>query len=214
MLRFEVAAPEGAGDGSPVAVLLHGRGATERDLPGLAPGLPDDLVIVAPRAPFEGHPWGYGMGWAWYRYVAEDRVVPETLERSLEEVGRLLDGLPGELGFEPGLLGLGGFSQGGTVSLTWALGHPGRLGFVLNFSGFLVETPGVEVTPESVGDTPIFWGHGLNDPAIPHALARKGRERLKDAGADLTTRDYDMGHGIAPEELRDVSRWLEELRST
>lgn len=211
MLRVEVDAPEGAGDGSPVVVLLHGRGADEKDLLGLAPHLPDGLIVVTPRAPFDAREWGYGMGWAWYRYIAEDRVVPETLEQSLQAVGELLDELPGALELEPGPVGLGGFSQGGTVSLAYALGHPGALAFVANLSGFVVDVPGVEVTPESVADTPIFWGHGTGDPAIPHALARKGREKLEEAGADLTARDYPMGHGVGPEELRDLSEWLEEL---
>lgn len=211
MLHVEIDAPEGAGDGSPVAVLLHGRGADEGDLLGLAPELPDDLIVVTPRAPFEGREWGYGMGWAWYRYVAEDRVVPETLERSLGEIEELLDELPGILEIEPGPVGLGGFSQGGTVSLAYALRHPATLAFVVNMSGFLVDGPAIEVTSESVAGTPVFWGHGLHDPAIPHRLAEKGRTKLNEAGADLTARDYPMGHGVSPEELREISGWLTPL---
>lgn len=213
MLRFRVAVPdEGPGrDGSPVAVLLHGRGSDEQDLLGLAPRLPAWLTVVTVRAPFAGHEWGYGPGWAWYRYLAEDRVVPETLERSLKELDDFMERIEDALGFEPGPVGLGGFSQGGTVSLAYALRNPGLPAFVLVFSGFLADAEGVEVTRESVAGTPIFWGHGTRDPAIPHALARKGRDRLLRVGADLTARDYELGHGVDPEELRDVSAWLAEV---
>lgn len=211
MLDFETVLPERVGDGAPVAVLLHGRGSDLHDLQGLAPGLPSDLVLVTPRAPFPGRPWGYGPGWAWYRYIAEDRVVPETLEESLEELDRLLEALPSGLPVEPGPVGLGGFSQGGTVSLAYALRHPGVPAFVLNFSGFVPRVPGLEVSAETVADTPLFWGHGRNDPAIPHALAVRGREALARAGARLTVRDYPMGHQISREELADASRWLEEV---
>ena len=48
-LRFEVAGAEGAADGTPVAVLLHGRGADRHDLLGLQPHLPEGMVLVTPE---------------------------------------------------------------------------------------------------------------------------------------------------------------------
>ena len=51
-----------------------------------------------------------------------------------------LDAVPGIVGFEPGRIILGGFSQGGTMSLAYALKHPGRVAAAWNFSGFLAES--------------------------------------------------------------------------
>jgi phospholipase/carboxylesterase len=68
----------------------------------------------------------------------------------------------------------------------------------------------VPVTAEAVAGTRIFWGHGLQDPNIPHALARRGRERLQQVDADLTARDYAIGHWIDPQELRDAVEWIEQ----
>ncbi|NIQ58758.1 MAG: hypothetical protein GWN71_36930, partial [Gammaproteobacteria bacterium] len=59
-------------------VLLHGRGADERDLSGLRAHLPPGLGLVLPRAPFPGAPWGYGPGWACYRFLPDAGGVPET----------------------------------------------------------------------------------------------------------------------------------------
>ena len=210
VLDFELTLPETPRDGARIVVLLHGRGADETDLRGVAPALPRGSVLVTPRAPFPGGPWGYGPGWAWYRYVAEDRVVPETLDESLEKLGAFLTALPDRLPVEPGPLALGGFSQGGTTSLAYALGEsPVRPADVLVFSGFLPRSLRATVSPDTVAGARFFWGHGLRDPAIPHALARKGRELLTEAGADLLARDYAMGHGIAPEELSDAVARLE-----
>lgn len=206
-LEHLVHLPRDAGDGATTLVLLHGRGSDERDLQGLRRGLPDDMVVVTPRAPHPGAPWGYGPGWAWYRYVAEDRVVPETLQASLEELGAFLDRLPDVLGLDPGAVFLGGFSQGGTTSLTWALEHPDSVRGVLTFSGFLPTA----VDPVPPVDVPVFWGHGRQDPSIPWTLARRGREKLERAGVPLEARDYDMGHGIAPEELGDAVAWMEQV---
>ncbi len=209
MLEFELRLPENHADGTPVLVLLHGRGANERDLLGLHPHLPPGIALVLPRAPYPGAPWGYGPGWAWYRYLGEDRPEPESFSASLREIDRLLEALPARLGFKPGPIALGGFSQGGTLSTAYALTRPGRVPLVLNFSGFVATHPDVRVTSESVVGTRFFWGHGTSDPAIPFDLAERGRAKLREAGADLEARDYPIGHWIDPTELRDAVTWLE-----
>lgn len=190
-----------AADGSPVVVLLHGRGSHKGDLQSLRPMLPGSWTLVTPEAPFRGAAWGYGPGSAWYRYVEDDRVVVETLEESLSKLERFLAELSGIVGFEPGPVVLGGFSQGGTTSLAYALSRPGAVAAVLNFSGFLAASVELDESGAAPPDTPIFWGHGVGDPAIPIALAEKGRARLRHAGAKLTARDYRIGHWIAEEEV-------------
>ena len=52
----------------PVALLLHGWGADERDLAGLAAYLPSGLEWLSVRAPLR-HP---AMGYAWYHLDTED----------------------------------------------------------------------------------------------------------------------------------------------
>ena len=212
-LRYEVEGADQAADGASVIVLLHGRGADRHDLRGLHAALPQGTVLVTPEAPHPGGPWGYGPGWAWYRYVAEDRVVPETLTHSLATLDDFLAGLPERLGFSPGRIVLGGFSQGGTTSLAYALTRPGAVANVIVLSGFLVDAPEVvPVTPPPLEGVPVFWGHGLHDPAIPYPLGVRGRTALVDIGVDLTARDYPMGHQISPQELTDLSEWLGEGR--
>ena len=211
-LIFEVEGAEGAADGTPVVVLLHGRGADRHDLRGLAPHLPQDTVLVTPQAPHAGGPWGYGPGWAWYRYVAEDRVVPETLADSLDRLERFMGALPDRVGFQPGSVVLGGFSQGGTTSLAYALTHPQAVSGVAVLSGFLVDAPGVvPVTAEALEQVPVFWGHGLYDPAIPHALGARGRLRLEGLGVQLETFDQPMGHQVSLQELEALRTWMEGL---
>lgn len=209
MLDHDLHVPSDARDGAPLIVLLHGRGSDEDDLMGLAPHLPAGAIVAAPRAPFPGAPWGYGPGWAWYRFLGRNRPEPESFAESQRELGTFLDALPQELPVKPGPLVLGGFSQGGTMSLAYALGQPGRVPMVLNFSGFLADHPDVSATPESVAGTRIFWGHGTQDPNIPFALAEEGRATLRSAGAELEARDYGIGHWIDPRELQDANAWIQ-----
>lgn len=195
---FQVSGPRPPAEGGTVAVLLHGRGSDMHDLQGLRRLLPDDWTLVTPRATFAGAPWGYGPGWAWYRYVAEDRVVPETLDQSLAALDAFLEGLPEVVGGPVERLVLGGFSQGGTLSLAYALTRDRPLAAVLNFSGFLAD--GVRL-PQDGRVPPLFWGHGLHDPAIPYALAVKGRAALSAAGIQVVVSDHPIGHGIVPDEV-------------
>lgn len=208
MLHFELDVPEEATDGAPVIVLLHGRGSNERDLLGLRPHLPAEAILVAPRAPFEGAPWGYGPGWAWYRYLGGTTPEPDSFERSQQELEGFLRELPGKLPVRPGPVVLGGFSQGGTMSLAYGLRNSGSLPLVINFSGFLADHPSVKADAASVRGTRFFWGHGTRDPAIPFATAQAGWQALRGAGAELEAREYPIGHWIAPEELDDVVAWL------
>jgi phospholipase/carboxylesterase len=207
-LEFERVLPSEPRPEAPLLVLLHGRGSDRYDLLGLRQGLPKDMAIVTPQAPFDGSRWGYGGGWAWYRYLREDIPEPESFEESQRLLGEFLEELRATLSLEPGPLLLGGFSQGGTMSLAHALRRPGRIRHVLNFSGFLASHPSVRVTPETVAGTRVFWGHGTHDPSIPHALGERGREALRAAGADLEARDYEIGHWIDPRELADAVAWM------
>jgi len=208
MLDFNQHIPKNVNDGAPVLVLLHGRGSDKDDLMGLQPGLPDDAVIITPRAPFPGAPWGYGGGWAWYRFLGGTTPDPAPFERSIAELAELVDALPEILMVKPGPVIVGGFSQGGTTALGYSLIHPEAIDGVLMFSGFLPSHPDVAATQETVGSRKVFWGHGTLDQMIPYANAIQGRDALGRAGADLTTGDYRIGHWIDPQELADASSWV------
>ena len=193
-----------------VAVLLHGRGADADDMLGVARALPDSWAVVAPRAPFPGAPWGYGPGRAWYRYLGGNRPDAESFSASLTALEELLTELPKAHGFDTGRIVLGGFSQGGTVSLGYALSHAAAPP-VLNFSGFLADHAEVDAARAGALGTRVFWGHGTHDPAIPFTMAVAGRRALVDGGASVQARDYQIGHWIDDAELRDAIDWVHGL---
>lgn len=196
---------------APTILLLHGRGSDERDLFPLGRELHETATIVSIRAPFPAAPWGYGPGWAWYRFVGGTTPEPESFVSGQEALARFIrDDLPQRLGHAPRNLVIGGFSQGGTTSLAHALRNPGSVAGVMVFSGFLASHP--TVTASAIGTTPVWWGHGTADPAIPYANALSGWEALTAAGADLTTLTREgMGHSIDRDELAHAREWLARL---
>ncbi|HLO02456.1 MAG TPA: alpha/beta fold hydrolase [Symbiobacteriaceae bacterium] len=209
MLRFDSFIPADVQEGAPVWVLLHGRGSNKEDLQGLAPYLPAGSIVLTPEAPFAGEQWGYGPGWAWYQFQGRNRPEPESFAQSQQALGEFLAAVPSLLSVKPGPIILGGFSQGGVMSMAYALRNPGAIGHVVNFSGFLPDHPSVQPSPESVKGTRFFWGHGTADQMITHALAAEGRGILAGVGADLTAKDYRMGHQISGEEIGDLLAWLQ-----
>jgi phospholipase/carboxylesterase len=210
-LDYDIYVPEGTSDGATVAVLLHGRGSHKGDLQALGPVIPADWILITPQAPNPGAEWGYGSGWAWYRYVEEDQVVEETLTASLEALDGFLSDLPDILGLTPGRIVLGGFSQGGTMSVAYATTRPGTVAAALNFSGFVAASLDLPTGEAAATATPIFWGHGTGDPSIPFELAVKGRARLTEAGIPLVAMDYQIGHWMVPDELHDAVAMIESL---
>jgi phospholipase/carboxylesterase len=219
-LEFERHIPQGV-PRPPVLVLRHGRGADRHDLFGLRGRFPDDWAVVAPQAPFEATPWGYGPGWAWYRFLGGRSPEPESFTASLRHLAAFLASPALEIPDGAGPIVLGGFSQGGTLALAYALAsNAGKLGpdairvpLAVNLSGFLADHPMVEATPETVAGTRVFWGHGESDPAIGHAWAVEGRATLREAGADLEEHDYPIGHWIVGEEVEDLVRWVQSSLS-
>jgi phospholipase/carboxylesterase len=209
MLKYEAAVPPDARDGLPLVVLLHGRGSDRFDLLSLAPHLAPGAVVVTPEAPHSGTQWGYGPGWAWYRFMGGNAPEPRSFEASQQALSEFLVDIPSRLPVRAGPLVLGGFSQGGTMSLAYALRNPGAVPMVLNLSGFFAQHPTVSATPDTVRGTRFFWGHGTMDPAIPFEMAIEGRAALRAAQAELEARDYAMGHGISPEEASDVKAWIQ-----
>ncbi len=214
MLRDLRSLPDHPRDGAPVIVLLHGRGSDMGDLMRLRPVLPAGAIVATPQAPFPAAPWGYGDGWAWYRFLGGATPDPASFEEGQERLATYLQALPALLPVQPGKLILGGFSQGGTSALAYALRNPGQVAGVLNFSGFLADHPSVRATPQTVAHTRFFWGHGQLDPAIPFMLAEEGRAALRAAGAALEIYDAPIGHGIDPAEVRAAMRWLAEVLDT
>lgn len=196
----------------PALVLMHGRGSDERDLFPLGRMIAPDATIVSIRAPFPAAPWGYGPGYAWYRYLGGTTPEAESFEWGQESLAACLTSLPDRIGPTPSGIILGGFSQGGTTALGHALRHPGTLAGVIVCSGFLPDHPSVVATAATVGTTPIFWGHGTADPAIPHAFAAAGQQALREEGARLTARSYEgMGHTIGSAEVSDLKTWIADL---
>ena len=196
-----------AGDPEGALVLFHGRATDEHDLFPLLDVLDPErrLLGVTPRGPLSLPPGGN------HWYVVERVGFPDhdTFHATYRLAGDWLDSLLAEHGIPPERAVLGGFSQGTVMSYALGLGRERpRPAGIIALSGFIPTVDGWELDPANAAGLPVAIGHGSHDPVIVADFAHQARERLEQAGADITWRESPMTHTIDPGFLRELPGWL------
>jgi phospholipase/carboxylesterase len=185
-------------DRKPVALIvaLHGWGANAQDLTALAPAfnLPD-YQFVFPDAPFP-HPQVTG-GKAWYDLANKDA---KGLIESRQLLRELLLSLESSTGVPLSRTILGGFSQGGAMTLDVGLTLP--VAGLICLSGYLHSS----ISPVAGSALPpVLIVHGTQDTIVPVSAAVRSRDSLTAWGSQVQYREFNMGHEILPEVV-DVMR--------
>ncbi|MCS3842923.1 alpha/beta hydrolase [Microbacterium sp. AK031] len=198
-------APE-ARTGLPLLVLLHGYGADEHDLFGLAPFLPDDIAVASVAAPL-APPWPLP-GRSWYAIDGLNGRDPDAVTFAARALLRWLDEAAGDAP----TVALLGFSQGAAVALQALRLEPARFDAVVALSGYASPGDLPEDTVLREARPRVFWGRGTNDDVIPAALIAHTAGWLPDH-SELTGRVYPgLTHSISEDELADVRVFLEKWR--
>jgi phospholipase/carboxylesterase len=192
------------GRGSRWVVVLHGLGDSKEGWKPVAPMLGlDDVGWIFVQAPDP-----YGPGWAWFDLsLDKPRVDRAGVERSRAALLDLLATLESERGIPCERIILMGFSQGCLMALDVALRHPRRFAAVVGLSGWVFDE---QAYPAALGvPQRIFQAHGRFDGVIPVEMARPQAQRLQALGVDLTWAEYDVDHGLDPdEEVTDLRAFL------
>lgn len=107
---------------------------------------------------------------------------------------------------------LGGFSQGGAMSMFAGLTAKVKLAGIVALSSYLVlslKFAELVPHPEVNKGTPVFMAHGDADQVVNFALGKMSYDFLKDKGYNATFRQYEgMGHSACLEELDEVESFL------
>ncbi|MBI5476898.1 MAG: alpha/beta hydrolase [Ignavibacteriales bacterium] len=190
---------------SPAIILLHGRGADENDLLGLAEYFDESLFIVSVRAPFDFMNTG---GYTWFDIQdigsPDIKMFEESYDKLLQFIKDVCSGYP----IDPGKIILFGFSMGTMMSLSVALTQPQLVKAVVANSGILPEQLELEYKWEDIKGKAFFIGHGIHDSIIPISYARRAKDLLLSHGVDLIYREYEMDHQIDEEGLNDIIKWI------
>lgn len=195
---------------------LHGLGADGNDFAPIVPELVRPgwpaLRFVFPHAPVRPVTLNGGMQMrAWYDLRDMDlanRADAEGVRESVTQVDALI-AREGERGIPPERIILGGFSQGGAITLAAGVRREVPLGGLVALSTYL---PLGQATLDGLTDAarrqPVFMAHGTQDPVVPYTAGKRARDALRDAGFDVDWHAWPMGHQVNAEEIAFLAAWI------
>lgn len=200
-------------------IWLHGLGADGNDFVPIIPELhlPANPAIrfIFPSAPsmpvtVNG---GYVMP-AWYDIIGRnlmDQEDADGIKRSAASIIELIEREVGR-GIDYRHIALAGFSQGCAMALYIGLRLPHQLAGIIALSGYVPLALSLNLEKHSANQsTPIFMAHGTYDPVVALDRAQASHSLLEKLGYQIDWNEYPMEHSVNPEELNDISRFLQEV---
>ncbi|UCG24170.1 MAG: dienelactone hydrolase family protein [Chloroflexota bacterium] len=189
----------------PTVVMLHGRSGDEDAMWIFGRALPKEWLVVSPRG-IKLDPAG---GYAWHPRQRDEWPPLSMFDEAVVALTHFLQALPELYDADPDCLYLMGFSQGAATAYATAMGHPGQVQGIAGLVGFVPVESDAAVETRALRGLPIYIAVGKEDPFIPLDRARGCAETLKASGADLDYREYDTGHRISAQGMRDLKAWWE-----
>ena len=200
-------------------IWMHGLGADGHDFEPLVPELvrPGEraLRFVFPHAPVRPVTLnnGYRMR-AWYDIVSIQRgsAQDEAGIRASHGIVESLIRRENERGIATEKIVLAGFSQGGAMALYSGTRYPEKLAGIMGLSCYmLLESQFPAERSAANHATPIFLGHGTQDPVVSLVLGEATRQLLETEGYSVAWHAYAMPHSVCPQEVMDIAAWLRRV---
>ena len=109
---------------------------------------------------------------------------------------------------------LGGFSQGGAMSIFAGITCPDKLAGIVGLSSYLLMEGQIRdhIPAENPNkETPIFMGHGDVDPLVKTAWGKQTAETLKKWGWTVDLKLYPgLAHSADPNEIDDLEAYIQQ----
>jgi phospholipase/carboxylesterase len=198
-------------------IWLHGLGADGHDFEPIVPhlGLPPAAAVrfIFPHAlmrPITVN--GGAVMRAWYD------IIEISTSKGQDEAGirhsagkiRALIGHEIDRGIPASKIVLAGFSQGGAMALYVGLRYPQRLAGIMVLSAYLMFPEKLQNEhSEANTATPVFVGHGTQDPVVPYALGQAVWSVLEARQQPVEWHSYPIPHSVSQPEIADIGRWLQ-----
>jgi phospholipase/carboxylesterase len=181
---------------SAAMILLHGRGASAKDILGLATEMYDKRVAyLAPQA--ADHQW-YPRS-----FMAPIAENEPWLSSALAKVNSLV-----KLALEAGLplekIFFCGFSQGACLSSEFVARNPARYGGLIAFTGGLIGPADADLHHAgNLAGMPALFSSGDPDPHVPWSRVLASAKQFTAMGAEVTTQRYQgRPHTVFPQEIK------------
>jgi len=202
-----------AGDGPfPTIIALHGWGASAHDLVGLAPIFDGGRsLVLCPQGPLAFQAGPEQVGYGWFPLESGGPTDHAEVRKGVDALQRFIDEAFAAHPVDRRKVAILGFSQGGVMAYDLALRNPAAYAGLVALSSWLPDemAESIPANPE-LADLQTLVIHGSKDPMISVDLARESRDALAKLGVSASYREYEMGHEINPEALRELISWLDK----
>ena len=197
-------------------IWLHGLGADGHDFEPIVPflGLPPDTAVrfIFPHAlmrPITVN--GGAVMRAWYDIIEISTTKGQDeagIRHSADKVRALID-FEIKRGIPAAKIILAGFSQGGAMALHVGLRYPLRLAGIMALSAYLLFPDRLQDDYSAANSvTPVFLGHGTQDPVVPFTLGQAIRPALAVGQWPVEWHSYPIPHSVSQAEIADIGGWL------
>ena len=212
-LAHRVRVPQAAGR-RPTVVMIHGRHGNEDVTWVFAKSLPQDWLLIAPRAiEWEPETEESEVGYSWL--LQDDRIPAQSglwptfddFQDATIALEYFIKALPDIYQADPEQIYLLGFSQGAAAAFALAAEHPELVKGIASLVGFVPKMGEAAVTGQVLKDLPVFMAAGVKDKRVPVGIAQESAERVRQMGADLTYNEYNTGHRLNGAGMRDLTAW-------
>lgn len=187
----------------PAIFLFHGLGSNEEDLIQLVGELNEQCHIFSLRGPITHSP-----GYAFYTFEEEGKPTREVFDKMIAYTQNFILEAIEEYELNIEKVYLVGFNQGAVVVETLALVLGKMIRGTVALSGFLPDFVMTEYNKAPLEDTKIFISHGEYDYVYPIQWGENSKNYFQSQGVDVTYKTYPDGHGVTPENLRDLVQFI------
>ena len=211
-MRLVHTAYEPPGDGPfPTIFAMHGWGSSAMDLLGLAPFVAAGrFLVICPQGHHEVE-IGAVNGYGWYQMRPGSPPDEEKVDPAVDQLRMFIDEASTRYPVDKRKIVALGFSQGGMMAYNLAMRWPEKfaalVGIGTAFPEYLVE---LVSNHDAIQQLPTLVQHGRADPMLEIARARKSVETLRSLQVPVTFREYDCGHEVSADGVRDLSTFLLE----
>jgi phospholipase/carboxylesterase len=185
-------------------LLLHGTGGNERDLIPLGRELDPNASLLSPR----GKILENGMP-RFFRRLAEGVFDLEDLKTRTNELADFVTAAARHYKLATDHIVGVGYSNGANISASMLLLRPEIMHAAILFRAMVPLVP--ENLP-NLSSVRVWIGAGSQDPIIPTSETQRLAELLRSAGADVTIRFFNAGHGLTSSEVEMTGQWLKDLK--
>ncbi len=204
----------------PLIISLHGGGDSFQNFMNVWKHFEDPQFIMAtPQAPYK---WLIEdkIGYDWSAWPTGDLIMMSgALKLTSQYIENLIPSLTEK--YKVSGVYLMGFSQGAIIAQITGINNPQLLKGIIILSGpplyeegwspwtdsFEIEWPTKEIV-RSANNLKLLIAHGKSDAIINIELATRSSDFYKNSGYDVSYFEFDGGHEINAEEMKEVEKWV------